>query len=84
MNSKMGFGIVGSLIFFVVAIIIIGTMFPILWPIATATTTNVTAMTGTDAGTTTFKAFWPVVMLLGGLGIAVGVIIFALKKFKIM
>jgi len=74
-------GIIGI----VVVLLIIGTVFPILWPMVTGTVTdNITAMTGTDAGTTTFQAFWPVVLLVVGIGLAVGLIVYGLRKFGLM
>ena len=78
-------GLLVGLIGIVVVLIVIGTAFPILWPMVTgAVTDNITAMTGTDAGTTTFISFWPVVLLVVGLGIAVGIVVFALRKFGLL
>lgn len=69
----------------VVVLLIIGTTFPILWPMVTGEVTdNITAMAGTDAGTTTFQAFWPVVLLVVGIGLAVGLIVYGLRKFGLM
>ena len=73
-----------ALISTVVVIIVLAVSIPILWPIATDASTNITSMTGTDAGTTTIQAFWPVVLLLVGLGIAVGLIMFALRRFGLI
>ena len=71
-------GIIGV----VVVLLVIGTVFPVLWPMVTGSVTaNITAMTGTDAGTTTIQAFWPVILLVVGMGLAVGLIMFGLKKF---
>lgn len=76
--------ILGSLITIVVVIIVLANAIPVIWPLAIASSGNITAMTGTDAGTTTIQAFWPIVLLLVGLGIAIGLITFAVKRFKIL
>ena len=73
--------LLSALIIIVVVMIVLGTSIPVLWPLLTDTSTNITAMTGTDAGTTTIQAFWPIILLIIGLGVAVGLIVFALKKF---
>ena len=74
-----------GLIGIVVVLLVIGTVYPILWPMVTGTVTeNITAMTGTDAGTTTFQAFWPVVLLVVGIGLAVGLVVYGLRKFGLM
>ncbi|OGM08558.1 hypothetical protein A2Z67_01815 [Candidatus Woesebacteria bacterium RBG_13_36_22] len=67
-----------------VVLIVIAVAFPVLWPLVTGAGGNITAMVGTDAGTTTVQAFWPIVLLLVGLGVAVGLIMYALKKFNVM
>ena len=76
---KLLTGLIGA----VVLLVVMAVGFPILWPIA-SNTTAIDAMTGTDAGTTTFQALWPIILLLVGLGVAVGIIIYALKKFGLM
>jgi len=68
----------------VVVIIVMARAIPVLWPLATEASENITGMTGTDAGTTTIQAFWPIILLLVGLGVAIGLIIYALKKFGIL
>lgn len=70
-----------GLILVCVVLIVIAYSFPVLWPIVTTAGANITGMSGSDAGTTTMQAFWPVVLLMVGLGIAVGLVLFALKKF---
>lgn len=76
--------ILGALITIAVVLIVLARVFPILWPIVVETGGNVTAMTGTDAGTTTFQAFWPIMLLIVGIGCAVGALIYAIKKFGIL
>jgi hypothetical protein len=68
----------------ITVIVVLGYAIPVLWPVATTASENITAMTGTDEGTVIIKAFWPVVLLLVGLGAAVGLIVFALKQFHIL
>jgi len=76
--------ILGSIITTVIVIIVVATAFPVLWDIALDASENISAMTGTDAGTTTIQAFFPIVLMLVGLGIAVGLIMYAVKKFRVM
>ena len=73
---KMLSGLIGV----VVVLVVLGAAIPVLWPIA-ANTTAIDAMTGTDVGTTTIQSFWPVILLVVGLGLAVGLIVFGMKKF---
>ena len=79
--GMIGGGLLTGLITVVVVLIVLGTAIPVLWPLAANTTDNITAMTGTDAGTTTIQAFWPVILLVVGMGLAVGLIMFGLRKF---
>lgn len=69
----------------VVTLIVVGLGFTKVWPLISQTVTgNVTAMSGTDAGTGMFKAFWPIIVLIVGIGAAVGLVIYALRKFGLM
>lgn len=70
-----------GLILTVVVLIVLGTAIPALWPTAANTTNSINAMAGTDSGTAMIKAFWPIALLVIGLGLAVGVIIYGLNKF---
>ena len=79
-----GMNILYGLIGVVVTIIVLAKTIPVLWPMATEASGNVTAMTGTDEGTEMMVAFWPIVLLIIGLGVAIAVITFALRKFGIM
>ena len=83
-GALIGGGILAAIISIVVTIIVLANAIPVLWPLATTASANITAMTGTDAGTTTIQAFWPIVLLLVGLGIAIGLIVYALKKFNVL
>ena len=78
-----GMGILGALLGVVVVLVVMTQAIPVLWPLA-ANSTAIDAMTGTDAGTTTVQAFWPIILLLVGLGLAIGLIVFALRKFGLM
>ena len=77
-------GILFALITVAVVLIVIATAFPIIWPMVTTAGLQIGNMTGTDAGTTTVQGFWPLVMLVVGIGIAIGLIMYGLKKFQIM
>ena len=77
-------GILIGLITVSVVLIVIATAFPIVWPMVVGAGGNITAMSGTDAGTTTLQGFWPLILLVVGIGIAIGLIMYGLKKFQIM
>ena len=77
-------GILLALITVSVVLIVIATAFPIIWPMVTTAGANITAMSGTDAGTTTIQGFWPLILLVVGIGIAIGLIMYGLKKFQVM
>lgn len=76
--------ILGAVITVVIVLIVLGASIPILWPIAIDYSDNITAMTGTDAGTTTMQALWPLALMLIGLGVAVGLLVYALNKFGVI
>ena len=82
MNGKMK-GILGGIIAIVVLFIVIGKAVPALWPSFIGSGTDVAALTQTDAATTTLQDFWPIALLVVGIGIAVGLIFAAIKHFKI-
>lgn len=84
MRSGKGLGILSGIIAVVVVIIVLANTIPVLWPMATTASENITSMSGTDAGTTTMKAFWPIALLMCGLGIGVGMIVFGLRKFGLI
>ena len=83
-RGNMNMGLLEALIGVVVVLIVIFRAFPILWPMATDASANITAMSGTDAGTTTVQGFMPVVLLIVGLGIGIGLIVFALRQFGLL
>ena len=84
--------ILGAIITVAVVLIVIATAFPIVWPMVVTSgynitgdvAANVTGMTGTDAGTTTVQGFWPLILLMVGIGIAIGLIVYAIRQFKIL
>lgn len=74
-----------GLIVTVIVLIIIGSAFPVIWPMVTGDVTdNITAMSGTDAGTSMFQSFWPIVLMVVGIGIAAGLVFYALRKFGLL
>lgn len=66
-----------------IVLMVLATAVPVIWPMVVNAGGNVTAMSGTDAGTTTFKGFWPIILMLVGLGMAIGGLAFAYKKFNL-
>ena len=77
-DMKILYGLLAVMI----TLIVLGSAIPVLWPLIASSGENITAMTGTDQGPVFIQTFWPIVLMLIGLGIAVGLIIFAIKKFR--
>lgn len=73
-----------GLVSVVVILVVVAAAFPTLWQTVTGASGNITGMAGTDTGTTMVKTFWPIVLLVVGLGIAVGLIMFGLRKFGVL
>jgi hypothetical protein len=66
----------------ILTFIVLGCALPALWPMLGTVTEDVTSMNVTgDAGGALIKTVWPVGLLLMGIGIAVALILFTLKKF---
>jgi hypothetical protein len=70
-----------SVIGLILVFVILGTLIPVLWPMLTDTSAGVGNMTGGGAGGDLIKVVWPVALLLIGIGIAVALILFTIKKF---
>lgn len=73
-------GLVGG----VIGLVIFGALIPVLFPLITASDTDIQALTGTDDGTVMLQTLWPILLIVCGVGIAVGVIYYALKRFRVM
>lgn len=82
-SGIVGMYLLTAVIGVVITVTVLAYAIPVLWPVATTASENITSMTGTDAGTSTLKAFWPIALLIVGLGMAVGVIYFGLRAFGI-
>lgn len=67
----------------VVTVVILGTAIPVLWPLFAGSDTDIQAMTETDGGTTFIQTFWPILILIGGIGLVVGVVYLVMKKFRV-
>lgn len=67
-----------------IILLVAGTLLPVIWPLMVGTDTAVQALTETDSATTTLQTFWPVVLLVGGIGIAAGAIFFVLRRVGVM
>jgi len=73
--------ILGGLLAVLVTVVLLAYSIPILWPILTTASANITAMTGTDEGTAAIQAFWPMILLFIGLGVAVAIIVYVYRRF---
>lgn len=81
--QRGAFGI-GAVISVTIGIVVIGALVVALWPTITGTNTSIQALTQTDAGTTTMKAIWPIALIVIGVGIGAGLIIWAARHFGLM
>lgn len=68
----------------VIGVVIFGALIPVLFPLITDSDTAIQALTGTDDGTVMLQTLWPILLVVSGVGIAVGVIYYALRKFGVM
>lgn len=75
---------VKALITGAVGVVILATAIPVLWPMIADSDTAIQAMNGTDDGTTFIQSFWPIGIMIGGIGIGVGLVYMLLKKFKVV
>jgi hypothetical protein len=83
MGGYQAGGIVNTVIMLVLAILIVGTVIPAMWPLAVESLTNVAAMNGTDTGTTLIQALWPVGVMVAAIGLGIWLIIYAIRKLGI-
>lgn len=70
-------GIMIGIVIAIVGVIALGKIVPALWPEFVGSGTDVAALTQTDAATKTFQAFWPIVLLIVGIILAVAVLMWA-------
>lgn len=75
---------VKSLITGAVGVVILATAIPVLWPMIADSDTTIQAMNGTDDGTAFIQSFWPIGIMIGGIGIGVGLVYMLLKKFNVV
>lgn len=70
--------------YIMITILVLGTMVAAMWSPMMGSDTAIQALTETDDATVMLQTFWPIGLLVIGLGIAAGVIFHALKKFNVM
>jgi hypothetical protein len=83
MSGQAGSSIVNTVIMLVLAILIVGTVIPAMWPLAVESLTSVAAMNGTDTGTTLIKALWPVGVMVAAIGLGIWLILYAIRRLGI-
>ena len=76
--EKIAGVVVGSVVLLIVA----GYLVVKLWPVTYDISGNMTAMTGTDAGTDIFQALWPVLLIIVAIVVIVGMITWSLRKLR--
>ena len=83
-KGERGFALISGIIVAVILVSILGSVVVAMWPTLLGSNTGIQALTQTDAGTTTLKGVWPIVLVIVGAGVGVGVILFCLKQFGLM
>ncbi len=75
---------VSGAVVLLIGIVLLAKLVVGLWPTLAETDTDIQALTSTDIGTTSLQTMWPIVLMVVGIGIAVGAIFMALRKSGIM
>jgi len=69
----------------VLVVIVLGALIPVLFPMMLNTQSAITGnITGEDAGSLMIVAFWPILLIIIGIGIAAALIFYALRKFGVI
>lgn len=82
-SCQRGAGSLKSIITVTVTVVILGTAVPVLWPLFAGSDTDIQAMTETDSGTVFIQTFWPILILIGGIGLVVGIVYMVMRRFNI-
>ena len=78
-------GMVGKVVSVILLIIVLGAIVPALWPVMQDTDTDIQALNATGSTSTAFlQTIWPIVLLVIGIGVAAGLIFYALRKFGVL
>lgn len=73
-----------NIVYLILTVVVIGMLLPVIFPMMTDTDTDIQAMTGTDDATVFLQTTWPIVLLVIGVVIALGVIMWAVNKLGLM
>lgn len=73
-----------SLLAAVMGVAILGAAVPVLWPVIADSDTAIQAMNGTDDGTGFIQEFWPIGIMIGGIGVGIGLVYMIMKKFNVV
>ena len=68
----------------ILLVVVLGAIIPALWPTMTNTDSDIQALNSTGAATTFLQTIWPIVLLVIGIGIAAGLVFYALRKFGVL
>ena len=80
-RSQQGMVGIKAIVEVVLGLIVLGTLLYSLWPLTYNITSNMTAsVNGTDAGSVTIRALWPVALIIGGLSLVIGIIMYILDR----
>ena len=69
----------------ILLVVVLGAIIPALWPTMTSTDTDIQALNATGSTATSFlQTIWPIVLLVIGIGVAAGLVFYALRKFGVL
>lgn len=69
----------------ILLVVVLGAIIPALWPTMTATTDDIAALNATGSTATSFlQTIWPIVLLVIGIGVAAGLVFYALRRFGVL
>lgn len=78
-------GMVGKVVSVILLIVVLGAIVPALWPVMQDTDTDIQALNATGSTSTAFlQTVWPIVLLVIGIGVAAGLIFYALRRFGVL
>lgn len=64
--------------------VVLGALFPVLWPLMTGSNTDIQALTDNSTSTEFLKEGWPVFLLVIGIAIVLALILYALRKLNVI
>lgn len=68
----------------IIVVVVLGALISALWDTMLGSDTAIQALTDTGTATTMLQDMWPIALIVVGVGIAAGIVFYALRKFKVI